>query len=77
MKSGIVGRLAREALGEHADMVVQAGPSNDVLQMGTAIQLGGDYFWDNDLVEDEEQFICGVYKISTGMLLVRLVSECN
>ena len=77
MKSGIVGWLAREALGEHADMVIRAGPSDDVLRMGTAIQLGGDYFWDDDLVEDEEQFICGAYKISTGMLLVQLVSECN
>ena len=77
MKGGIVGRLTREALGKHADMVIRAGPSNDVLQMGTAIQLGGDYFWDDSLVEDEEQFICGVYKISTGMLLVQLVSERN
>ena len=77
MKGGIIGRLAQESLGEHGDMVVQHGPSDDVLRMGTAIQLGGNYFWDGDLVEDEEQFICGVYKISTGMLPVWLVSEPN
>ena len=69
MKGGIVGRLAREALGEHADMIVRLGPSDDVFWMGIAIQLGDDYFWDDDLVEDEEQIICGVYKISTGTLL--------
>ena len=77
MKGGIIGRLARESLDEHGDMVVRHGPSDNVLRMGTAIQLGGNYFWDDDLVEDEEQFICGVYKISTGMLPVRLVSEPN
>ena len=49
-------------------MVVRHGPSDDVLQMGTAIQLGGNYFWDDNLVENEKQFIYGVYKISTGML---------
>ena len=75
MKGGIIGQLAREALGEHGDMVVRHGPSDNVLQMGTAIQLGGNYFWDDDLVEDGEQFICGVYKNSTGMLPVRLVSS--
>ena len=75
MKGGIIGRLAQEALGEHGDMVIRHGPSDDVLQMGTAIQLGGNYFWDDNLVENEEPFICGVYKISTGMLPVRLVSS--
>ena len=73
MKGGIVGRLAQEALGKHADMVIQCGPSNNVLQMGTAIQLGESYYWDDDLVEDKEQLICGVYKMSTGMLLAWLV----
>ncbi|KIM61759.1 hypothetical protein SCLCIDRAFT_25569 [Scleroderma citrinum Foug A] len=66
MKGGIVGWLAQEALGEHADMVIRCSPSNNVLQMGTAIQLGESYYWDDDLVEDEEQLICGVYKMSTG-----------
>ena len=42
MKGGIIGRLTREALGEHGDMVVRHGPSDDVLRMGTAIQLGGN-----------------------------------
>jgi len=73
MKGGIIGQLAWEALGEHADTVIQHGPSDDVLQMGSAIQLGQDYYWDDDLVEDEEQLICGVYKISTGTLLAWLV----
>ena len=73
MKGGIVGRLTREALGEHADMVIRHSPSDDVLWMGTAIQLGESYYWDDDLVEDKEQLICGVYKMSTGMLLAWLV----
>ncbi|KIM50349.1 hypothetical protein SCLCIDRAFT_70916, partial [Scleroderma citrinum Foug A] len=66
MKGGIIGRLAREALGDHADTVIRHGPSDDVLRTGTAIQLGEGYYWDDDLVEDEEQLICGVYKMSTG-----------
>ena len=73
MKGGIIGRLAREALGDHADTVIRHGPSDDVLRTGTAIQLGEGYYWDDDLVEDEEQLICGVYKMSTGKLLAWLV----
>jgi len=69
MKGGIIGRLAQEAFGECADTVIRHSPSDNVLQMGSAIQLGQDYYWDDDLVEDKEQLICGVYKISTGTLL--------
>jgi hypothetical protein len=49
-------------------MALCDGPSEDVLDYGTAIQLSGDYYWDDDLSADEEQIICGVYKISTGPL---------
>lgn len=69
-KGGILGRLAREALGDDIKLLIQNGPSSEVLQYGTAIRIGQLYYWDDELTEDEEQIICGVYKFSTGEFII-------
>lgn len=73
-KGGIIGRLAREALGDDTNLLVRNGPSSEVLQYGTAVQIGQQYYWDDELTEDEEQVICGVYKFSTGQFIVTFPS---
>ena len=66
MKGGIIARLARDSLGGRMDVLIQGGPSEHVLNYGSAIKTGQDYLWDDDLDSNDEQVICGVYKISTG-----------
>ncbi|KAH0825659.1 hypothetical protein J3R83DRAFT_11747 [Lanmaoa asiatica] len=66
MKGGIIARLARDSLGDRMDVLVQGGPSESVFKYGTAIRVGQEYLWDDDLDSNDEQVICGVYKISTG-----------
>ena len=66
MKGGIIARLARDSLGGRMDVLIQGGPSEHVLNYGSAIKTGQDYLWDDDLDSNNEQVICGVYKISTG-----------
>ena len=69
MKGGIVGRLARESLGDRADFVVSSGPSDDAVDFGSCIEIEGSRYWDDDLDCEDEEIICGVYKISTGNCL--------
>jgi len=69
MKGGIIARLARDSVGSHMNMLVGSGPSEDVHKYGMAIRIGTDYLWDNELDPNDEQIICGVYKISTGLYL--------
>ena len=66
MKGGIIVRLAHDSLGDHINVVIGGGPSEDVLGYGTAIKIGLEYLWDDNLDSNDEQVICGVYKISTG-----------
>ncbi|KAH0838792.1 hypothetical protein J3R83DRAFT_7185 [Lanmaoa asiatica] len=66
MKGGIIGWLAREALGDDVDLAVQCGPSDNILQYGTTIQIGQSYYWDDNLTEDDKLIICVVYKFLTG-----------
>lgn len=66
MKGGIIARLALDSLGGRMDMLVRDGPSGDVLRYGTAIEIEGEYLWDDDLDINDELVICGLYKISTG-----------
>lgn len=66
LKGGIIGRLARESLGDRADLVSGRGPSDDVVRFGSCIEIGGRRYWDDDLDCEDEEIICGVYKISTG-----------
>lgn len=66
LKGGIIGRLARESLGDRADFLVASGPSDDAPRFGSCIQLGDARYWDDDLDCDDEEIICGVYKLSTG-----------
>ncbi|KAF8841897.1 hypothetical protein BDN67DRAFT_900489, partial [Paxillus ammoniavirescens] len=66
MKGRIITQLAHNALGDHMRIALCDGPTEDILNYGTAIQLGGDHYWDNKLSADEEQIICGMHKISTS-----------
>ncbi|KAI9451862.1 hypothetical protein HD554DRAFT_2032838 [Boletus coccyginus] len=68
-KGGIIARLARDSVGSHMNVLVGSGPSEDVCKYGTAIRIGTDYLWDDELDPNDEQIICGVYKISTGLYL--------
>ena len=66
MKGGITAQLARDSLGGRMDVLIQGGPSEHVLNYGSAIKTGQDYLWDDNLDSNNEQVICGMYKISTG-----------
>ena len=66
MKGGIIARLACDSLGDCINVVIGGGPSEDVLGYGMAIKIGSEYLWDDNLDPNDEQVICGVYKISTG-----------
>ena len=66
MKGGIVTWLACDSLSDHMDVLIQGRPSEHVLNYGLAIKIRQDYLWDDDLDSNNEQVICGVYKISTG-----------
>jgi hypothetical protein len=65
MYGGIVARLARETL---SDSVVLAGPSYQALQGQQAIfGEGKDTLVDDQLSEDDLDFICGTYVVETGI----------
>ena len=63
MKGGIVAQLAHDSLGNCMDVLIQGGPSKDVLNYGSAIKIGQDHLWNDNLDSNDEQVICGVYKI--------------
>jgi len=75
MKGGIIARLAHDSLGDHMDALVRGGPSEDMFKYGTATKIGAEYFWNNDLDLNDEQVICGVYKISTGESISPIVTS--
>jgi len=69
LKGGIIGRLARESLGDRVDFLVALGPSDDAARFGSCIEIEDGRYWDDDLDCADEEIICGVYKLSTGNYL--------
>jgi hypothetical protein len=64
LAGGIVWRLAINSV-ELSHVLV--GPSEDVFEYGDVIQSDSDggLLWDDSLLEDELNLICGVYKVQT------------
>ena len=52
MKGGIIACLARNSLSDRMDVLIHGGPSKDIFKYGTAIKIGQEYLWDDDLVVD-------------------------
>ena len=73
LKGGIIGRLARESLGDRADFLIAPGPSDDAVRFGSCVKIEEGRYWDDDLDCEDEEVICGVYKLSTGNTLQSLV----
>jgi hypothetical protein len=73
LKGGIIGRLARESLGDRADFLIAPGPSDDVVRFGSCVKIEEGRYWDDDLDCEDEEIICGVYKLSTGNTFQSLV----
>jgi hypothetical protein len=67
MKGGIIACIARDVLSDHAETIIGLGPLDSATRYGMALQIGSNYYWGDDLMEEEEEILCGVYKISTGM----------
>ncbi|KAI9459803.1 hypothetical protein HD554DRAFT_2029101, partial [Boletus coccyginus] len=64
-KGGIIACLTCDSIGSHMNMFMGFGPSEDVCKYGTIIRIRMDYLWDDELDPNNEQIICGVYKIFT------------
>ena len=65
LTGGIVWRLARETLTDVTSAA--AGPSDNVLEGGTAFLSTDGHLWDDSLSQHELDIICGVYKVRSGM----------
>jgi hypothetical protein len=72
LHGGIIWRLAKDIVPEVAAM---NGPSSEVANTGQAIMCEGKYLWDDQLMEEELNLICGVYKVYTGKC--SMISENN
>ena len=68
MHCGIVWHLALESVSYDA---VLMGPSHDVFSEGSFLSSADGYLWDDLLLEDELEVVCGVYKVYTGMFFAR------
>ena len=68
MHGGIVWRLALESVSDNAVLI---GLSHDVFLEGSFLSSADGYLWDNVLLEDELEVVCGVYKVYTGMFVMR------
>src|SRR5882724_10635877 len=68
MHGGIVWCLALESVSDNA---VLMGPSLDVFSEGSFLSSADGYLWDNILLEDEVEVVCGVYKVYTGIFFAR------
>ncbi|KAJ7793986.1 hypothetical protein B0H14DRAFT_2622356 [Mycena olivaceomarginata] len=64
---GIVGRLARLAIPDFADIAC-LDPSEDILKTGARVLSGNreEALWHEALTPDEINLICGVYSVETG-----------
>ena len=63
---GIIWRLSVQSIDPD---YVTAGPSSEVLATSRAKYFDHDEarYWDDELIDEEINIICGVYKIDTGM----------
>src|SRR5882724_13546941 len=68
MHGGIVWCLALESVSEDT---VLMGPSHDIFSEGSFLSSTDGYLWDDVLLEDELEVVCGVYKVYTGMFFTR------
>ncbi|KAL4062682.1 hypothetical protein J3A83DRAFT_4381329 [Scleroderma citrinum] len=66
MKGGIIAHIARDIVGDHAEAIIRSGPTETVTQYGATLCFGRIFYLDDDLIEGEEEIICGIYKILTG-----------
>jgi hypothetical protein len=73
MQGGIAWRLVQDHLTPDD---ILAGPTAGVYHHGHPLLTSpdGHALWDDDLSEDELDLICGVYKVSTGMIFLRLIN---
>ena len=67
MHGSIVWHLAIVSVSDNA---VLMGPSQDVFTEGSFLSLADGYLWDDTLLEDNLEVVCGVYKVYTGMFFV-------
>jgi hypothetical protein len=67
---GIVGRLARLAIPDFADIAC-LDPSEDILKTGAHVLSGNreEALWHEALTPDEINLICGVYSVETGTFI--------
>ncbi|KAJ7881500.1 hypothetical protein B0H14DRAFT_2340334 [Mycena olivaceomarginata] len=67
---GIVGRLARLAIPDFADIAC-LDPSEDILKTGARVLSGNreEALWHEALMPDEINLICGVYSVETGTFI--------
>jgi hypothetical protein len=67
---GIVGRLARSAIPDFADIAC-LDPSEDILKTGARVLSGNreEALWHEALTPDEINLICGVYSVETGTFI--------
>ena len=67
MHRGIVWRLAIASVSNNA---VLMGLSQDVFSEGSFLSSADGYLWDDTLLEDNLEVVCGVYKVYTGMFFM-------
>jgi hypothetical protein len=73
LKGGIAWRITKELLGDRRDSETLLGPSESVNEYGCLLSAhipGKEELWDDSLSNDELDFICGVYHIATGKLII-------
>ncbi|KAI1782704.1 hypothetical protein LXA43DRAFT_871470, partial [Ganoderma leucocontextum] len=66
MLGGIIWRIAMEFMAPDAIRLVMNGPSDEVARHGNPFRANaGPPYYDDALTEWEEDFICGLYPVST------------
>ena len=54
------------AIASVSDNTVLMGPSQDIFSEGSFLSSADGYLWDDTLLEDDLEVVCGVYKVYTG-----------
>lgn len=75
---GIIWRLACAAINDRncVENALLSGPSNEVSTHHTTLSsIDGEKLYDDSLTIQEQDFVCGVYKIATGKFLFSLSSH--
>ena len=67
MHGGIVWCLAIVSVSDNA---VLMGLSQDIFTEGSFLSSADGYLWDDTLLEDDLEVVCGVYKVYTGMFFM-------